>query len=69
MNTPVQEDKLVRLTEAAMRLSISYWCLRDMCRAGKVLHHRIGKKLLMVPQSEIDRIRRESVVPIRQMPR
>jgi predicted site-specific integrase-resolvase len=57
-----QSDALVRLTKACRQLDVSYWALRDWCREGKVRHHRIGKKLLMIPQSEIDRILRDSLV-------
>lgn len=61
-NSVIHEDRLVRLAEASIQLNVSYWALRDWCRAGKIRHHRIGKRLLMVPQSEIDRVLRESVV-------
>lgn len=59
--TASHDEKLVRLTEASGQLNVSYWALRDWCHAGKVRYHRIGR-LLMVPQSEISRILRESVV-------
>lgn len=58
----VQNDTLIRLTKACQQLDVSYWVVRNLCREGKVRYHRIGKKLLMIPQSEIDRIRRESLV-------
>jgi excisionase family DNA binding protein len=61
MNQVAQSSNLFRVEEAADMLRISHWTLRDWCKAGKVAHHRIGRKL-MIQRGEIDKIISESQI-------
>lgn len=56
--TPLQpDDKLLRLKDAAARLGISAWTLRDWAlKKDKVVYRRIGGVLLMIPESEVVRL-------------
>jgi excisionase family DNA binding protein len=57
----IQEDRLRRLSQAADELNISSWTLRVWLKQGKAHYHKLGR-LIMIPQSEINRLVRESRV-------
>ena len=52
--------------EAAARLGLSVWKLRDLCKQGKVPHLLLGRKLLFrqaALDALLDRMEAESVAP------
>jgi hypothetical protein len=56
--TPLRADeKLLNLREAAARLGIAHQTLRQWALRDKVVYRRIGGILLMIPESEVERLR------------
>lgn len=56
-------SRLLRVQEFADRLGISVWSARRWCYEGKCDSCKLGGKLLMVPESEVDRLIAESLRP------
>jgi len=55
-------ERLVSVAEAAGRLGLSIWTLRNWAYAGKVASCKLGSRLL-IPESEIERLISESMRP------
>jgi phage antirepressor YoqD-like protein len=54
-----RDDELLRLRDAAKRLAISHHTLRSWALAGKCVYRRVGGLLMMIPESEIERLRNQ----------
>jgi len=60
--------RLISTHEAALRLGLSRWTLRDWCYRGRISSYKLGKTKmgrLMVSEAEIDRVIAESERPRR----
>ncbi len=56
--TPLDpKEKLLRVKEAAALIGISHHTLRQWALRDKVVYRRIGGLLLMIPESEVARLR------------
>lgn len=56
--TPLRiDEKLLKVREAAALLGISHHTLRDWALKDKVVYRRLGGVLLMIPESEVERLR------------
>jgi hypothetical protein len=56
--TPLRpDDNLLKLSKAAARIGIATWTLRDWALKGKCIYRRVGSLLLMIPESEVERLR------------
>jgi hypothetical protein len=60
--TQTDEDKLLRLAEAASELRVATFTLRHWCLSGKISYHRIGAQLMLL-QSDINEFVRSSRIP------
>jgi len=55
-------ERLLPLQAVADRLGLSIWTIRNWCYAGKIASCKLGWRL-MVPESECDRLIRETMRP------
>jgi len=58
------EERLTPIEEAAHRLGLSHWTLREWIQHGKIASNKLGGRRL-IPVSEIERLINESHVPAR----
>lgn len=63
-STEAEKEKLTPLPDAADRLGLSVWTLRDWIQNGKIASNKLGRRRL-IPVSEIERLIKESHVPAR----
>jgi hypothetical protein len=56
--TPLRADeKLFKLADAAALLGIRPWTLRNWALKDKCVYRRIADRMLMIPESEVERLR------------
>jgi hypothetical protein len=56
--TPLRiDEKLLKVREAAALLGISHHTLRSWALNDKVIYRRMGGLLMMIPESEVERLR------------
>ena len=58
-------DPPVRLARAASELGVSAWIVRQWCHSGRVGHYRL-RNLIMMPESEIQRLLRDSSIKAKE---
>jgi len=67
-----ETERLVSIEEAAYRLGVSPWTIRDWIKYGKIESNKLGddptscQTRRLVPNSEVERLMRESRVPARR---
>jgi excisionase family DNA binding protein len=50
-------ERFMSVTEAAAAMGISVTALYDRIRNGQVQAERVGKRVLLIPESEVERLR------------
>jgi len=52
----MEDDKLLRLEEVAVKLNIGVWTVRKLIDEGKLIAHKLGGQW-RVPESSVDEFR------------